>query len=74
MAGIHFDEVRRTLSVPDHYRVEIAVAIGRQAEPSRLPPALREREIPSSRRPLDEILFAGRFASNPTDRAAGGDR
>jgi hypothetical protein len=62
MAGIHFDAVRHRLKIPENFHVEIAVAIGRQAAASALPPALREREVPSSRLPLEEVAFAGRFA------------
>jgi nitroreductase len=67
MAGIFFDEVTRQLFIPERYRVEIAVAIGRQASPTILSPALREREVPSSRLPLDQIAFAGRFVVEPTN-------
>lgn len=64
MAGIHFEEARRRLAVPDNYRVEIAVAIGVQTDPSRLPSPLQEREKPSSRLPLEEIASVGQFAAN----------
>lgn len=64
MAGIHFDDICRQLAVPDRYRVEIAVAIGKQAASSRLPQALREREFPSSRLPLQQIAFRGVFAAS----------
>ncbi|MEJ2461605.1 MAG: nitroreductase family protein [Candidatus Thiodiazotropha sp.] len=66
MAGIRFEVIRQRLSIPDNYRIEIAVAIGRLAAPSRLPSALRQRETPSSRLPLDRIAFAGRFPSQST--------
>ena len=65
MAGIHFDAVRERLSVPDNYAIEIAIAIGRQTDPSRLPTALREREKPSPRLPLDEIAFSECFVRIP---------
>lgn len=81
MAGIHFDDVRQRLSVPDNYQVEIAVAIGSQADPSDLPPALQEREKPSLRLPLEQIAFSQCFVQNPanvdsvpTGGAGGGDR
>jgi len=73
MAGIHFDEVRRQLRVPDYYRIEIAVAIGRQTTPTHLPPALQQREVPSSRLPLDAIAFVGRFLSTQTEQATGSE-
>lgn len=64
MAGIHVEDVRKRLSVPDRYKVEIAVAIGRQSDPSTLPAGLREREKPSSRLPLEQIAFAARLGAD----------
>ena len=61
MAGIDYDRVQSELNVPPHYRVEVAVAIGRRGSPDTLPEALREREMPSGRKPVDEIAFAGAF-------------
>jgi hypothetical protein len=50
------------LSVPEGYNVEVAIAIGRQAEHSSLPPDLQERERPSQRKPLGKFVAEGRFA------------
>lgn len=61
MTGIHFDQAGTLLNVPDGYRVEAAVAIGRQGDPSILPEGLRARETPSARRPLSELAFKGTF-------------
>lgn len=61
MAGIDYDRAQSELNVPPHFRVEVAVAIGRRASPDTLPDALREREAPSGRKPVDEIAFAGTF-------------
>ena len=61
MAGIDIEKTRESLQVPDHFQVEIAIAVGVRAEPSALPEVLREREYPSDRLPLDEIAFAGLF-------------
>lgn len=65
MAGIHFAIVRQRLLVPDHYRVEIAIAIGRQTDPFGLPKALQEREKPSLRLALEEIAFPECFVRDP---------
>ncbi|MCW8908867.1 MAG: nitroreductase family protein [Sedimenticola sp.] len=65
MAGILFQEATRRLSIPERYQVQIAVAIGSQASPATLPGALRERERPSSRLPLETISFGGEFQSLP---------
>ncbi len=62
MTGVDFDKARAELGVPDRYRVEAAVAIGRRDTSERLPEGLREREVPSGRKALDEIAAAGNFA------------
>ena len=61
MAGLDYAVARKKLAVPGRFRIEVAVAIGRRGAPDTLPPALREREQPSQRRPLAETAFAGRF-------------
>jgi hypothetical protein len=37
-------------------------AVGTPTEPDTLPANLREREIPSGRKPLDEIINEGPFS------------
>ena len=61
MGGIDFARSQTDLAVPEHYRIEIAVAIGKPADPSVLPEPLRARERPSQRLPVQEIAFAGAF-------------
>jgi nitroreductase len=61
MVGVDFDRARQELGVPDDWRIEAAVAIGRRDHPDRLSEALREREKPSGRKPVDEIAVAGNF-------------
>ena len=61
MAGIHFDLSRDRLGIPDRYRLEIAIAIGKLADPDGLPEALQAREQPSQRYAIDKIAFSGRF-------------
>ncbi|MEO5640919.1 MAG: nitroreductase family protein [Sphingomicrobium sp.] len=61
MAGVDFDRARTELSVPDRFRLEAAIAVGRIGDPATLPDKLREREFPSDRKPLDEIAYPGNF-------------
>jgi hypothetical protein len=37
------------------------IAIGRKAPRERLPPKLQEREYPSDRKPLKDIVMEGKF-------------
>jgi len=63
MTGIDFDKARTVLGVPERFRVEAAVAIGKISDPAGLPEGLREREIPSGRKALEEIVSVGKFAA-----------
>lgn len=61
MIGIDLERIRTELAVPDRWRIEAATAIGRIGDPASLPEALREREVPSLRKPVSEIAIAGAF-------------
>lgn len=63
MAGIDFDRTREVLKVPDHFHIEVGVAVGRISSPEDLPENLRQREKPSDRQPLPTIAIAGAFSS-----------
>ena len=62
MQGFDFDRARRELHVPDDYSVDAMFAVGRPGDPAGLPEALREREQPSDRKPVSEIICEGPFA------------
>ena len=57
--GFDHERAREALSVPAGVAVEVAFAIGRRGNPSRLNEALRTREKPSDRLPLAELAFEG---------------
>jgi nitroreductase len=61
MTGVDFPKAHEELGVPADYRIEAAIAIGRRDHPDRLPEGLREREVPSARKAVEEIAFAGNF-------------
>ncbi|MCB2087944.1 MAG: nitroreductase family protein [Sphingomonadaceae bacterium] len=61
MTGVDFDRAAKELGVPDDHRVEAAIAIGKIAPAERLPDGLREAEMISGRKPVSEIMKAGRF-------------
>lgn len=52
MIGLDFERAREVLAIPDRFRIEAAVALGRRADRATLEEALRKREVPSDRRPL----------------------
>ena len=61
MAGFDFEKARTTLRVPDHFSVPAMFALGHPGDPADLPPELREREAPSSRRPARESIHEGPY-------------
>lgn len=61
MGGFDHDGARRELGLPDDYDAIAMVAIGKPAPKEKLDPALREREYPSDRKPLAEIVMEGKF-------------
>ncbi|NHN46655.1 nitroreductase family protein [Halostella sp. JP-L12] len=61
MAGFDYERAAAVLGVPEEFAVEAMVAVGERAPPETLPEELREREEPSGRKPLDEIVHRGRF-------------
>ena len=61
MAGFDFEKARKNLRVPDHFAVAAMFAIGRPGNPAELPSELREREVPSQRRPLRDTIAEGAY-------------
>ncbi len=61
MAGLLFDDITHKLDIPERYKVEVAIAVGKRSNPLDLPEGLREREEPSPRLELEKIAFQGSF-------------
>ena len=61
MAGFDVERAFTELDVPEGYRVEAAIAIGRKAAPENVPEAMRAREVPNDRLPLAAIAMEGGF-------------
>jgi len=62
MTGIDFERTRAELDIPDRFRIEAAIAIGRIADKSILPEALQARELPSDRKKITDVAFEGNFS------------
>ncbi len=63
MVGLDFDRAFAELDVPQGYRVEAAIAVGRIGDKATLPDFLQAREQPSDRQPLSAIAMEGGFKS-----------
>ncbi|AJD39396.1 nitroreductase family protein [Rhizobium sp. SEMIA 4085] len=64
MGGIKHDEIRLAFAIPEGYRVEAGIAIGRLGDKSVLSERNQAREVPSQRMPLAEVAFNGKFVAN----------
>ena len=62
IGGYDKNKAREVLGIPEDYALEAAIAIGKLGDKSILPQGLQEREQPSSRRPLGELIAEGGFA------------
>jgi len=61
MQGFDYERARKDLNIPEGFRVEAMIAVGRPGDPAQLPERLREREAPSGRKQLSEIICEGAF-------------
>jgi nitroreductase len=63
MVGFDRERAVAELGVPDGYRVEAAIAIGRRGDRSLLPESLQAREQPNGRVPLPQVVGEGHFGA-----------
>jgi nitroreductase len=61
MQGFNYDKAKSELAVSDAHQVEAMIAVGRPGTKEDLPPDLQEREYPSDRKKLEDIIFEGGF-------------
>ncbi len=61
MAGVDWDRAAQELNIPETHVLEAAFVVGKIGDPAILPDALREREVVSGRKPLDEVGYRGNF-------------
>jgi nitroreductase len=61
MVGFDIPRAFAALNVPAGYRVEAAIALGRQGDKAMLPAQLQERETPNGRDPVAGFAMQGGF-------------
>jgi hypothetical protein len=62
MIGILPEKAREVYQIPEHFEAWTALAIGYKADPSKLPEAVRERDLtPRHRKPLGKFVFTGKW-------------
>ncbi|MGG1514937.1 nitroreductase family protein [Paenibacillus oryzisoli] len=61
MGGFDPDKAREVLQIPADYALHAVIAIGHQGPKEALTEQLQEREVPSGRRPVSELIIQGKF-------------
>jgi hypothetical protein len=62
MQGFDYVRAQTELQIPEEFRVEAMIAVGRPGPKEILPPRLQEREAPNERRKLSETVCQGNWA------------
>lgn len=63
MEGFDYEKARHVLKIPDTHEVVMMFVVGKPAPASTLSPELAQREEPSDRLPLKDIISEGIFES-----------
>jgi nitroreductase len=63
MGGFDADKARASLGILEDYEAHAVIAIGYQGDEEALPENLREREKPSDRKPVAQMLHSGTFGN-----------
>ncbi|MCX6990891.1 MAG: nitroreductase family protein [Chlamydiae bacterium] len=61
MGGFDYEKAAILTKLPADFEVNAMFAVGKKASKESLSPELQEKEIPSGRRPLTEIIFRGNY-------------
>jgi nitroreductase len=61
MQGFDYEKAKNSLHVPDLFEVLAMFAVGKKAPKESLPKELQEREVPSTRKRVEEFIFEGEF-------------
>ena len=61
MQGFDYEKARIDLEIPEDYDVEMMFSVGLPGKKEDLPKEIKEKEHPSDRKKLKEIVFEGKF-------------
>ena len=65
MWGVEHDQAPAVLNLGEAYKLQAMVAVGRSGDKRELPQPLQDREVPSPRKAISELVFAGQLPSEP---------
>lgn len=61
MSGFDYDVARANFNIPDTYKPEVVIALGRPGKREDLPENMQAMEFPSDRKKLSELISEGKF-------------
>lgn len=61
MQGFDYEKAKSVLNLPEEYVVQAMAVIGKPGDPKNLPEGLREKDLPSNRKTIEEIVMEGSF-------------
>ena len=61
MAGFDYKKAREALDIPEDYKIEAMIAVGKKGNKNDLPEFLKEREVLSGRNKVESFVFEGKF-------------
>ncbi len=61
MSGFDYEAARVNMEVPETYKIEMMIAVGRPGQKEDLSPELQAIEQPSDRKKIQEIVSEGKF-------------
>ncbi|MFH1254535.1 MAG: nitroreductase family protein [bacterium] len=61
IADFDYDKAKSILNIPNEFKIEAMVAVGKPGKKENLPPALQIREVPNDRKQLNDIVFKDVF-------------
>ena len=61
MQGFDYERARTQLNVPEAFAVQAMIAVGKPGDRGQLPAELQQREHPSDRKAISELVFEGGF-------------
>lgn len=61
IGGFDVDRTRQELGIPPAYSINAVVAVGKRGDKELIPETFHAGEVPNGRRPIAELIFAGRL-------------
>ena len=65
MWGVEHDQAPAVLNLGEAYKLQAMVAVGRSGDKRELPQPLQDREVPSPRKAISELVFVGQLPTEP---------